>query len=180
MRTSGFARALDRWASSLARPNNRRRPHANLRTPAQRARKNWPARKRIATDYLPFVAFSIAVFDALHERGWPRIESGELAAGRCAIEVFPRAAWLRLGRRSLPAKSKCRPETVAEFHAGLVRDFSIHDEAQPTHDELQALVAGVAGLSLIAGDRDAYELVGEMPRRVAGVWREGFILAPRQ
>jgi hypothetical protein len=48
-------------------------------------------------NYLPFVAFSIAVFDALGERGWPRYDGNLGENGRVAVESFPMSAWRSLG-----------------------------------------------------------------------------------
>lgn len=48
----------------------------------------------------------------------------------------------------------------------------------PTHDQLQALVAGVAGLSLLVGHSASYQVVGTAPFFLDGTWREGFIINP--
>jgi hypothetical protein len=49
----------------------------------------------------------------------------------------------------------------------------------PTHDELQAVVAGIAGLQLLQGGLPACEYYGENPHIEKGEWREGFIVCPR-
>jgi hypothetical protein len=128
--------------------------------------------------YAAFVEFSIALFDALHELGWPRLASAG-SPRRRAAEVFPHFAWKRLGMPPLPAKAKCTLQRLRAAHRELGKRLSIETNRAPGHDELQALVAGIAGLALLEGDTSGYELLGEPPRVVNGVWREGLILAPR-
>jgi hypothetical protein len=79
----------------------------------------------------------------------------------------------------LPAKAKCTLQQLRAAHRELCKRLSIETNRAPGHDELQALVAGIAGFALLEGDTSGYELLGEPPRVVDGVWREGFILAPR-
>jgi predicted RNase H-like nuclease len=128
--------------------------------------------------YAAFVAFSIAVFDALDARGWPRLDAARAPRGRRALEVFPHAAWRRLGLAPLPAKAKCSPQRLAACQRALCERLHIATNRAASHDELQALVAGVAGLALLARDTERYALLGTPPRLVDGSWREGFILAP--
>jgi predicted RNase H-like nuclease len=129
--------------------------------------------------YTAFVEFSIAVFDALHERGFPRLAAADAAHGQRALEVFPHAAWKRLGLAPLPGKAKCKPPRLAACERALCERLRVRTNRAPSHDELQALAAGVAGLALLDRDHAGYELLGEPPRLVDGNWREGFILAPR-
>lgn len=120
--------------------------------------------------------FSIALFDALHAGGWARYRSG-WRGERAAIETFPTHAWRSLGRTPLPGKSASidlRPWR-AHLEALGVRDLP----ADATHDEIQAVVAGLAGLALLSGGPAAVDIRGEEPRREAGAWREGYILSPR-
>ena len=128
--------------------------------------------------YRAFVAFSIAVFDALHALGWPRLESTRAPRGRRALEVFPHAAWRRLGLTPLPAKAKCAPPQLAACALALREAQRVRTNRAPSHDELQALVAGIAGLSLLERDDSAYELLGQPPSLIDDHWREGFILMP--
>lgn len=129
--------------------------------------------------YTGFVTFSIAVFDALDAQGWRRLASSRVGArGRCA-EVFPHAAWKRLGLAPLPAKARCSPRTLRAAHAALCCAQRVRTNRTPTHDELQALVAGLAGLALVEAKRNRFALAGEPPRRIDGAWREGFVLLPR-
>jgi hypothetical protein len=47
-----------------------------------------------------------------------------------------------------------------------------------SHDELQALVAGLAGVALDDENAAGVSIAGAPPKRVAGTWREGFIVNP--
>src|SRR5207244_3718820 len=46
------------------------------------------------------------------------------------------------------------------------------------HDELQALVAGLAGVALEGGDELGIRVAGVSPIEIDGAWREGFIVNP--
>jgi hypothetical protein len=129
--------------------------------------------------YTAFIAFSVAVFDALDALGWPRLEAAGAAPGPRALEAFPHAAWRRFGLAPLPAKAKCTPRQLSAAARALCARLRVRTNRAPSHDELQALAAGIAGLAWLERDADGYELLGEPPRRVDGHWREGFILAPR-
>jgi hypothetical protein len=50
---------------------------------------------------------------------------------------------------------------------------------RPTHDELCALVAGLAGVAILAGDTNGYVAEGAPPKVIGGVRVEGFIVNPR-
>ena len=127
--------------------------------------------------YTAFVEFSIAVFDALHALDWPRLASAR-SPQRRAVEVFPHLAWKRLGMEALPAKAKCAPQQLRAKHRELCKRLAIETNRAPSHDELQALAGGVAGLALLEGARGDYELAGEKPTQIDGFWREGFVLVP--
>jgi hypothetical protein len=47
-----------------------------------------------------------------------------------------------------------------------------------THDQLKAVVGGIAGLRWAGGERDAVQLAGLPPFRLDGCWREGYIMVP--
>ncbi len=128
--------------------------------------------------YTDFIAFSVAVFDALHERGWPRLASAAVPQRR-TVEAFPHAAWKRLGLAPLPAKAKCTPDRLESAHAALRARANLRTNRPPTHDELQAAIAGLPGLALLAGDATRYDLLGTPPFLLDSHWREGFILTPR-
>ena len=121
--------------------------------------------------------FSIALFDALHERGWPRLTdrwSGE----RAAVESFPTHAWRMLGHTPLPGKSATT--TLAPWIEALSLAGIARGEAPETgHDDVQALVAGLAGIAMLSEGLGACDRRGCNPIIEDGTWREGFILSPR-
>lgn len=117
--------------------------------------------------------FCVALFDALHARGWPRFTRG-WAGERAAIESFPTHAWRMLGEPPLPAKGKTTDL------GPWVRALSARGVAMPlecTHDELQAIVGGLAGVRLLLGGVAACDLRGGEPFLEDGYWREGYIVS---
>jgi len=130
--------------------------------------------------YAPFFEFAIGVFDALEERGWPRL--GELSPPHgtrpLAIESFPTAAWRALSLKVLPGKRMARTSDIQTGLSLLREIFALDVPATCSHDELQALVSGLAGAALQAGETGAYRLAGVAPIHLEGSWREGFILEP--
>ncbi len=120
--------------------------------------------------------FSVALFDALHSAGWPRLIS-RWSGERATIESFPTHAWRMLGRSPLPAKSK-RTDLAAWVSA--LGDFGLRRLPRSiTHDQVQALVAGLGGIALLHGGLAACDLRGRDPFVERGTAREGFILSPR-
>lgn len=120
--------------------------------------------------------FSIAMFDALAGHGWPRF--GENWNGeRASIESFPTQAWRVLGERPLPGKAAT--EALAPWREALARHGLTELPPDATHDELQAAVAGLAGIALLERGPAACEIAGWAPFRENGHWREGFIVSPR-
>jgi hypothetical protein len=118
--------------------------------------------------------FCVALFDALDARGWPRF--GQPWAGtRVAIESFPTHAWRMLGVSPLPAKSKVRDLTQWR-QALTAHGVTLTEEC--SHDELQAVVAGLAGIALLKMGTSGCDIRGEPPILEGGVWREGFIVSP--
>lgn len=120
--------------------------------------------------------FSIALFDALHASGWTRFRTG-WHGERAAIESFPTHAWRSLGRTPLPGKSAAPDLRPWRAHLEALGVGNLPLDA--THDEIQAVVAGLAGLALLFADLGAVDVRGEEPRREAGEWREGYIVSPR-
>lgn len=133
--------------------------------------------------YTRFVEFSIAVFAKL-------IEAGALLACRpeiippdaklLALETLPLAAWRALAISPLPAKSRATTQDLEVRIERLKREVTgLHLGGEvPSHDELQALVAGLAGIAVLLGDSSGYTPVGSPPVWRDGVCLEGFIVNP--
>ena len=130
------------------------------------------------TNYAPFVAFSIEVFDALHALGWPRYGGVQSAAHHTAVESFPLSAWRSLGLKILPAKAKATEQDIHDRLASLTAMFNLTVSQEPNHDELQALVSGLAGIALLRGDAAAFRIEGVAPFNLEGTVREGLIVNP--
>jgi hypothetical protein len=56
--------------------------------------------------------------------------------------------------------------------------FPLDAEDYLSHDDLQALVAGLAGVALDDGNAAGVAIAGAPPVRLEGTWREGFIVNP--
>lgn len=131
-------------------------------------------------NYGPFIAFSIDFFDELSSLGWPRLASEADLAGdeRFAIESFPTSAWRGLGLRALPGKAKTPSSMIGERLALLRTLYPLACPDDLTHDELQAMVAGLAGVAAEGNATLRCEAVGAPPFELEGTWREGFIVNP--
>ncbi|HTO07872.1 MAG TPA: DUF429 domain-containing protein [Myxococcota bacterium] len=121
-----------------------------------------------------FTLLSIALFDSLARRGLPRFDPARPCA-RAALEVFPTASWRALGRRPLPGKRRSSPAQLAGAAEFLRRQCGLRFRGAPTHDELQAAVAGLAGLALCGHPGLTWTAHGTPPAQVGGTWREGVI-----
>ena len=127
---------------------------------------------------LRFAHFSIQCFDLLAERGWSRLARSDRQPfdSRLAVEVYPTAVWRALGMTPLPAKNKCSPAEVARWFDGLQTLYPLMVAQLPTHDELQAIVAGLVGLAIASGNSNAYHCYGTEPVLLDGAWREGYLI----
>jgi hypothetical protein len=131
--------------------------------------------------YTQFVEFSINVFAGLISRGAtlatnPIIEP--TPNGLLALESLPLSAWRKLKIAPLPAKSKHIPFDCETRFDELGRSFGLTCKLHPSHDELQALVAGLAGIAIVARKRAGYIAEGIPPFQREGHWVEGFIVNP--
>ena len=132
-------------------------------------------------NYTPFVSFSIDLFDALERCGWTRLDSRvpkRPSAGGLAIESFPMAAWKAVGLPPLPAKSKVSDEDLARWITMLKALFPVSVPEGTSHDDLQAVVSGLAGIGALNPDLASYSVAGVAPVFEGGTWREGYILNP--
>jgi hypothetical protein len=127
-------------------------------------------------NYLPFIAFSIAVFQALVNHGF-EIWS-DRAGPLIAVETFPLSAWRHLGLTPLPAKAKARSADLQRAACDIRNLFPIDVPEGLSHDELQALVSAFGGMALARGCRAGYVAAGISPTLIDGTWREGFIINP--
>lgn len=121
-----------------------------------------------------FSELAIALFDSLAVRGFPRFDPAR-PRERVALEVFPTACWRALGRRPLPGKRRTQVSELAGAAQFLRTRCGLCFRSTPSHDELQAAVAGIAGLALCGHPGLAWSAHGAPPLRVAGTWREGVI-----
>lgn len=149
------------------------------------AKTGLPGMVKPAT-HRPFAEFCMDVYDALSRRGWRRLQtrpqpaSPDAAASgeRLLVESYPHAAWKSLGLKPLAAKRRARVSDLAEAYRALGSVIPFTSNRPPNHDQLQAIVAGLAGLALEEHNPSAMRIVGNPPRREQGHWREGFIVLP--
>ena len=124
--------------------------------------------------------FSIQLFDALDNTGYPRLvyPSDLSQKKKVAIESFPTSAWRSLAQKPLMAKSSASVGHVRDRLRALRELIQISLDERPSHDELQALIAGLAGLPLLGFAAIGYSLTGTKPEQLEGTWREEFIVNP--
>ncbi len=130
--------------------------------------------------YLGFTTFSIALFEALLDTAVWTLPGDQAAApqARVVTESFPTAGWRALGLPPLMAKGRASAADVQDAGARLQARTGITLEQVRTHDQLQAVVGGIAGAWWAAGLTDRVHLAGEPPFRLDGSWREGYIMMP--
>ena len=136
--------------------------------------------------YRNFAEFCMDVYDALCRRGWRRFEAHDQPTQsgparppqRILVESYPHAAWKSLGLKPLPAKRHARVSDLAEAYGALRTLIPFTTNRPPNHDQLQAIVGGLAGLALEENNPAAVRVVGNPPLREEGHWREGFIVLP--
>jgi len=132
---------------------------------------NTPAKTGIVGNVKPatwtrFVEFSIAVFSRLVDLGRKLAENPHPVAADgevLVLESFPFSAWRKAGILPLPSKRKCRSEDLAQRLSELQRLYRPIVATAPNHDELQALVAGLAGIAILDGNTSGYQLDGSPP-----------------
>lgn len=132
--------------------------------------------------YLRFVEFSIAIFARLVKRGAALAESPVIQLPReklLVVESLPLSAWRKLKIPALPAKAKSTMSDCENRFEELKRRVGPNLAMPSSHDELQALVAGLGGIAVLAQDHDGYVAEGAPPFEHKGVWVEGFIVNPK-
>lgn len=131
--------------------------------------------------YRAFAEFCLDVYDALCRRGWRRLDTLAQPGSppeRVLVESYPHAAWKSLGFKPLPSKRRARVSDLAAAYGALNCLIPITTNRPPNHDQLQAIVGGLAGLALEERNTAGARIVGKPPRREDGHWREGFIVLP--
>jgi hypothetical protein len=166
-------------------------PHCRVSEKAVRA----PGKTGVPPDgvkprgYLAFTEFSLALFERFTTRyGYALPGSGHAApekqgaigdrAARFVTETFPTAAWRSLGLVPVPGKGRTTPDALHDATARLTARVPIRLGHTPTHDQLQAVVGGLAPLAWAQGDIERVTLAGLPPFRLDGCWREGYIMIP--
>ncbi|MBZ5669233.1 MAG: DUF429 domain-containing protein [Acidobacteriia bacterium] len=147
---------------------------------------NAQAKTGIANQVKPknftrFVEFSISLFEHLTTLCGTLVECSTPAVppdGFLLVESYPRSAWCKLDLPPLPGKKKAKPADVKRGVDALEQLNSLRISQPPTHDELSALVAGLAGVAILGGNTSGYIAQGTPPKKVAGVILEGFIVNP--
>ncbi|MFY7948507.1 MAG: DUF429 domain-containing protein [Gemmatimonas sp.] len=166
-------------------------PHCRMSEKAVRA----PGKTGLPPDgvkprgYLAFTEFSIALFERFTTRyGYALPGSGHAVpekqgatgdrGARFVTETFPTAAWRSLGLTPVPGKGRTTPDALREAVARLTARVPLQLDRAPTHDQLQAVVGGLAPLAWSRGHTQRVTLAGEPPHRLDGCWREGYIMIP--
>ncbi len=131
--------------------------------------------------YLPFIRFSIEVFDQLREHGWSLLDMSHLGhpAQRLAIECFPSYSWRTLGLRKLPAKGRVGAAEIEIFRESLADRTGYKLPRGLTHDQLQAAAVLPVGEALLRGDLQAIIMAGIDPIIEGGTAYEGWIPLPK-
>lgn len=160
------------WRAAESQRVHQRECEAAVRCPG----KTGPPGIVLPRSWTRFAEFSIALFDALAERGWPRF-AREWNGDRRVVESFPTHAWRSIGIAPLSGKGRARMvESWRE--SDLDRLFGVVMNEHPSHDEIQAVVAGIAGIDLLADGVRAVDVHGRDPFQEEGTWREGLIVSP--
>ncbi len=133
--------------------------------------------------YLPFIQFSIDLFNNLRQRhGWGLLHEGwqHRTGIRWIVETFPSSTWTMLGLPRLPSKPKSTPELLEAGKEALQLVTGLQIPSSLTHDELQAVVSLPAGRAIADRDPDRVILVGTDPIVSAeNIVLEGYIALPR-
>jgi len=154
------------WRDPRVGPGHSRKCEKALNTPAKTGEPGVVK----PGGYAPYVAFSVDVFDALHERSWRRLSSSEdmTTGANITVESFPMAAWKSLGLQPLPAKTKTTTDDIQDRIAKLKALVSLKLRRAPNHDELQALVGGLAAIEAASDVGLSTKLHGVAPHLLDG------------
>jgi hypothetical protein len=129
-----------------------------------------------------YAELSIAVFGRLIELGGKLATSTAFEPpkeGLLVLESFPTSAWRKIGMSPLPGKANYELKDIEDRINYLRGAYHLKIPRIPSHDELQALVAGLAGLAILIRDESRYQFEGSLPIKQDGHWVEGYIVIPR-
>lgn len=133
-------------------------------------------------NYLPFLKFSIETFGCLVNLGGVLTPDPIITiprGGLLVLESFPNSAWRKLCIKPLPSKRRATRRDIRHRLQRLQHLYGFRTQGFPNHDELQALVAGLAAPPILAGNHCGYIAEGSAPKRIRGAVCEGYIVNPR-
>ncbi|MBN2555801.1 MAG: hypothetical protein JXA97_07670 [Anaerolineales bacterium] len=165
------------WKSEKTGIEHMRLCERVLNTPG---RSGLPGEAKPRT-YLPFIEFSIALFQSLRRiHGWRLITSDwvEQPPRRWVVECFPSSAWGTLGLDRLPGKTRVTAADIEAWRCDLELVSGLTIPASPTHDQLQAAVMLPVGLAVAAQLPEQLLLSGLDPIFTPDTVREGWIANP--
>jgi hypothetical protein len=155
--------------------------------------KRWNTQAKTGTkgnvkpaNFRPFVSFSTEVFRLLAQGNMISLVTEpiiEISPQRILlVETYPYSAWKSLKVDPLPGKRNpsCNSDKIASVAKTLEQSLLLPSVGKPSHDELSALVAGVAGVAIAAKDESRYIALGTAPKWTPeGYLLEGYIVNPR-
>jgi hypothetical protein len=164
-------------AQSTSTSPHARAAEAALHTPGK---TGLPPNGVKPSTYLGFTQLSVDLFATLASRGWTFPHELGVVPPRLLVETFPTAAWRGLRVAPLPGKAKARRDagTVPRWLEGLAQRVPLHAAGVATHDQLQAVVGGIAPAWWMAGLASRVALRGAPAFLSESRWYEGFIIVP--
>jgi hypothetical protein len=136
--------------------------------------------------FTSFVLFSTEVFQLLEQSGFTSLVTKPIVdvpfRRILLVETYPYSAWKSLKIEPLPGKRnpKCNSARIASISKTLERSLHLPDVGKPSHDELSALVAGLAGVAIVTKNEAGYIASGTTPKWASeGYLLEGYIVNPR-
>lgn len=165
------------WMDPDSELKDKRRCEERLNTQAKTGREGQVKPR----SFKRFVEFSIAVFSELTRRGADLVKDSivPIPEDRLLVaESYPRSAWKKLSIEPLPGKKKKPRSDISRCLTSLEKLYRFEVPREPTHDELCALVAGLAGVAILVGNSGGYIAEGDQPKELGGVIVEGFIVNP--
>lgn len=135
-------------------------------------------------NFTSFVSFSVGIFHLLHSSGQISIviePEIELPVDKILlVETYPYFAWRSLNIQPLPGKKKHTGKDILLNFEILRKQFGLPRTSIPSHDELSALVAGLAGVAIASSNKSGYIASGIPPKSAPdGYLMEGYIVNPR-